>query len=158
MIAVINMYQKMIKETPDFAALKERAFDYQAWKEKVKTCYADAADGILKLEEKCGKNSIEARNQRLSVMEDCWEEIKAFVAAELPDMEEIETLMEELGEAVSPDQIGVASYMVEDAIILAKEVRNRYTILQMLWDMGLLETYAKERRAVAEERGVRHTA
>ena len=29
-------------------------------------------------------------------------------------------------------------------MILAKEVRNRFTILQVLWDLGLLEEYAQK--------------
>ena len=33
--------------------------------------------------------------------------------------------------------------LVEDAVILAKEVRDRFTLLQVLWDTGLLDEYAK---------------
>ena len=33
---------------------------------------------------------------------------------------------------------------MKDAVILAKEVRNRFTILQVLWDLGLLEEYAEK--------------
>ena len=34
---------------------------------------------------------------------------------------------------------------------LDKEVRNRYTLLQLLWDLGLEETYSKQIRAWLEE-------
>ena len=31
----------------------------------------------------------------------------------------------------------------EKTVILAKEVRDRFTLLQVLWDTGLLDEYAK---------------
>ena len=34
--------------------------------------------------------------------------------------------------------------MVADSIMVAKEVRNRYTLLQLLWDLGLLEEMAQK--------------
>ena len=33
---------------------------------------------------------------------------------------------------------------VFDSIIVAKEVRDRYTILQLLWDLGLAEQMAEQ--------------
>ena len=52
-------------------------------------------------------------------------------------------LLASLGAPINPAQIGVSSELVEDAVILAKEVRDRFTLLQVLWDTGLLDEYAK---------------
>ena len=41
--------------------------------------------------------------------------------------------------------------MVQEGIEVGKEVRNRYTLLQLLWDLGLEETYSKQIRAWLEE-------
>ena len=56
---------------------------------------------------------------------------------------EMEKLLASLGAPINPAQIGVSSELVEDAVILAKEVRDRFTLLQVLWDTGLLDEYAK---------------
>lgn len=48
---------------------------------------------------------------------------------------------------VESNQLGISMEQVKDAIILAKEVRNRFTILQILWDLNLLESYANDMAA-----------
>ena len=50
-----------------------------------------------------------------------------------------------------PCQIGLPIEMVQEGIEVGKEVRNRYTLLQLLWDLGLEETYSKQIRAWLEE-------
>ena len=144
MLAVIKMYEMLEKEAPDFAAAKKRQPDYESWKKKVCDCYKDAAPGILELEESCGKNSVENRNRRLDVMEEKWTQIRELIQKEIPSGKELEKMMASLGEPVNPQQLGISPELVKDAVILAKEVRNRFTILQVLWDLGLLEKYAEK--------------
>lgn len=144
MISSISMYQRLIKEKPDFEALKNVKFDYDAWEKKVKECYIDAAPGIIALEKKCQKNSIEKRNERLDIIKNNWDKLVSLVNEELPPLHDMEKLMSDLGAPINPSQIGVSSTLVHDAIVLAKEVRNRFTILQVLWDLNLLESYANQ--------------
>lgn len=144
MLAVIKMYEMLQAEQPDFTAARNRQPDYEAWKKKVCDCYKDAAPGILALEESCQKNSVENRNRRLDRMEKKWPEIKKLIQDEIPSGEKLAERMAALGEPVKPQQIGISKELVRDAVILAKEVRNRFTILQVLWDLGLLEEYAKK--------------
>lgn len=144
MLAVIKMYEMLKEEQPDFAAAAKRQPDYESWKKKVCDCYKDAAPGILELEEQRQKNSVENRNKRLAVMKEKWPEIQALFEREIPSGKKLKEMMESLGEPVNPEQIGISPELVRDAIILAKEVRNRFTILQVLWDLGLLEEYAQK--------------
>ena len=144
MIAVTKMYEMLKEEQPDFAAAAKRVPDEEAWEKKVRDCYEDAAPGILALEKQCRKNSVENRNRRLTVMEEKWPEIRDLIEKEIPSHREMEKMMASLGEPVNPRQIGISSELVRDAVILAKEVRNRFTILQVLWDLGLLDTYAEK--------------
>ena len=77
-------------------------------------------------------------------MEEKWPEIRDLIEKEIPSHREMEKMMASLGEPVNPRQIGISSELVRDAVILAKEVRNRFTILQVLWDLGLLDIYAEK--------------
>ena len=144
LLTVLNMYRRLAQEKVDFSALKEPEFDKDAWKAKVCECYKDAAEGILALEEECGKNSQEKRLKRLERLEEVWPELVSLISEELPDLEEMRQMLEEPGAPVTPQQIGISMKQVKDGIILAKEVRNRFTILQILWDLGLLEQYADD--------------
>lgn len=143
MIAVTKMYEMLEKEQFNFSALKERSFDVAAWKQKVNDCYQDAAPGIIALEEKAQKNNIEHRNKRLTILEEKWSKILHTIKENLPSSKEMEKLLTSLGAPINPAQIGVSPQLVEDAILLAKEVRERFTLLQILWDTGLLDDYAK---------------
>ncbi|MEH2943515.1 sn-glycerol-1-phosphate dehydrogenase [Lachnospiraceae bacterium KK002] len=144
LLTVLNMYRRLAQEKVDFSALKELEFDKDAWKAKVCECYKDAAEGILALEEECGKNSQRKRLKRLERLEEVWPELVSLISEELPDSEEMRQMLEEPGAPVTPQQIGISMKQVKDGIILAKEVRNRFTILQILWDLGLLEQYADD--------------
>ena len=118
--------------------------DRESWEEEIRREYRDAADGILKLEEKAGKNKEEGRQRRLEVMEANWPEICRIIRESLPDTEEAERLLLRTGAPVNPEQIGISPELMEEAVRLAKEVRDRFTVLQILWDLELLEDYAKD--------------
>ena len=77
-------------------------------------------------------------------MKEKWPEIQKLITKEIPSGTKMEEMMAALGEPVNPEQLGISSELVYDAVILAKEVRNRFTILQVLWDLGLLEEYARK--------------
>ena len=139
LITVLKLYASLAEETPDFAAAKKAVPDKKAWEEDVRREYRDAAEGILRLEETVGKNSIEGRNRRLDAMEANWQEICRIIREDLPSAEEAE----KLGAPVNPEQIGLSAELVEAGVRLAKEVRDRFTVLQILWDLGLADRCAK---------------
>ena len=56
----------------------------------------------------------------------------------------LEGILGDLEAPVSPAQLEIDRYMVKDSVMVAKEVRNRYTLLQLLWDLGILEEMAEE--------------
>ena len=61
----------------------------------------------------------------------------------LPDVLTAEQYLSAAGNPVRPAQVGLDRQIVLDSILYAKEVRDRYTILQLLWDLGLLEEFAR---------------
>lgn len=143
MVTASYLYHMLSEETVDFDQAKKNGFDYDRWVKKVTACYKEAAPGIIQLEEQCKKNDLEKRNQRLSYLKENWALIQTAIKEELPKVETIEQLLTDLDAPINPDQIGVSMELVEDGILLAKEVRNRFTLLQILWDLGLAESYAK---------------
>lgn len=144
MITALKLYHMLEKEKIDFEAAKKKKFDQDGWLAKIRACYGEAADGIIKLEEKCQKNDVDARNKRLAVMKEKWPLIQKTIKESLPKTEEMEQLFLSLDAPVNPEQIGLSLELVEDGILIAKEVRDRYTLLQMLWDLDLSEDYAKK--------------
>lgn len=142
MILAMKLYHNLAKERPDFEALKKRDFDKEEWTRKIREYYGAAADGILTLEEKTGKNDITKRSRRLDVMKEKWPLIVKTIEKDLPKTEDMERLLISLDAPVRPQQLNLSQDRVREAVELAKEVRDRYTLLQMLWDLGLSEKYA----------------
>lgn len=144
MITALKLYHMLAEEEIDFEVAMKKEHDEEAWTEKISTCYEVAAEGIIQLEEKCQKNDIKARNRRLTIMKEQWPLIQKTIKESLPATEEMEKLMISLDAPINPEEIGISLTLLEDGVQIAKEVRDRYTLLQLLWDLGLSEKYAKE--------------
>lgn len=142
MLELYNMLAEM--ERPDFAKIRENIpgrLSVEEWEKEMHRCYRDGAEGIIELERKSGKNDPEGLRKRLTVIEEKWDEIQSL-AKTAPKASEIYHVLEEMGAAKVPADVGISREYVYDSIRYGKELRDRYTILQFMWDIGRLEEEA----------------
>ena len=71
-------------------------------------------------------------------MERNWPAIEALLRG-LPSSAYVEELLRGLGAPAAPAEIGIDRDLLRDTFLYCKEIRPRYTILQLLWDLDLLE-------------------
>lgn len=144
-VLILKLVEKLLKMTVDFehARKSAREYDSTCWEEEIKEAYGAAADGIIQLERTAKKNETSGRCLRIDAIEANWEEIRTLLAA-LPDADYVAGILRTLESPCSPCEIGVDAAMLQRTLLYCKEVRNRYTILQLLWDLGLLETLTEE--------------
>ena len=145
-IIALKLYHMLENEQVDFAKVKASTFDKEAWIREIHEVYEDAADGIIAVEEKSQKNNIDERNIRLEVIEKNWDKIQSMIREELPQVKDMEDLFAGLNAPINPTQIDVSLDELYESVIYAKEVRPRYTVLQLIWDLGLSKAYAEETR------------
>ena len=145
-IIALKLYHMLEKEQVDFAKVKASTFDKEAWIREIHEVYEDAADGIIAVEEKSQKNNIDERNIRLEVIEKNWDKIQSMIREELPQVKDMEDLFAGLNAPINPTEIDVSLDELYESVIYAKEVRPRYTVLQLIWDLGLSKAYAEETR------------
>jgi glycerol-1-phosphate dehydrogenase [NAD(P)+] len=69
-----------------------------------------------------------------------WKDIRNRVLAQLIPYEELKTLMARAGCPLVPESIGLTRSRVIAATRRAQMIRNRYTILDLIWGMGAMET------------------
>ncbi len=143
MLLSLKLYHSLAKEMIDFNAAKEKVYDKEKWTQMIKEYYGEAADGIIRLENNVQKNDVKARNERLTAMEENWDVIVKTIEENLPACAKMEAQLASLNAPIHPEEIGISLEEVRQAVILAKEVRERYTLLQILWDLGLSEKYAQ---------------
>lgn len=145
-VLMLELYNTLAQmEKPDFAAIRERIGDRlsgEAWEKEMRRCYRDGAEGIIALEKKAGKNDRDGLLKRLAVIEARWEEIREL-AKTAPKAAEILKVLEGMGAAKVPADVGIPRQYVYDSIRYGKELRDRYTILQLMWDIDRLEEEAQ---------------
>ncbi len=145
-VIVSRMYRQFLRKGVDYQEAERKAdtFDLKEWEEEMKRVYGPAAQGVISLERSEGKNFPEGVKLRLKTIRGHMSEIRQMIETLAPDSEAIQEVLIELGAPVSPAQLGISRDTTADSIKVAKEVRNRYTLLQFLWDLGLLEEMAEE--------------
>lgn len=83
----------------------------------------------------------EAVTSRIDALCRHWDEVLAIIAG-LPAPEAVAKAFAPLGAPAAPAEIGVDKKLFCNAFVAAKELRCRYGLLQLLFDLGLLEKYA----------------
>ncbi len=143
-VAVSKMYDWLWETPVDFDAARRlaQARSYEAWAKEIRRAYPDAAEGVLALEQETGKNSTEGVLRRIDAIEAHFAEMKAFARSWLPKSEEIRKMLAQYGAPVNPHEVGISAQQIEDGVLYAKELRNRYGLLQILFDIGLLAPFA----------------
>ena len=144
-VLILKLVEALRKTNIDFDAARTAAkgYDQAAWEEKIRMAYGPAAQGVIDMEAKAKKNETNARLERIDSMEKNWAEITALLEA-LPASETVMDLLKSLDASYLPDQIEVDEEMLRNTFLYCKEVRARYTILQMIWDLGLLDTLSEQ--------------
>jgi glycerol-1-phosphate dehydrogenase [NAD(P)+] len=140
-VLVLKLVEALRNTKVDFDAARAaaKAYDQAAWEESIRAAYGPAAQGVIDMEAKAKKNETTARLQRIDAMEANWSELLGLLEA-LPSSETVIELLKSLESPYLPEQIDVDVEMLRNTFLYCKEVRARYTILQMIWDLGLLET------------------
>ena len=144
-VLILKLVEKLRQKDVDFnaARIAAKAYDSAAWEGKIRAAYGPAAQGVIDMERTAQKNETGARLERIRTMETHWEEICALLDG-LPSAEQITELLKSLDSPCSPSEIGVDKDLLKKTFLYCKEVRARYTFLQMVWDLGLLEQLADE--------------
>jgi glycerol-1-phosphate dehydrogenase [NAD(P)+] len=144
-VITAKLSELLAQSTIDFddAISKANSFDQDQWKKSVERLYQKAAQEIIHINEKEKRNSIAKRIARIHTIQENMNEI-IDIAKIVPSAKEITAILKHAGGASRPREVGIDEQHVINGILMAKEVRTRYTILNFLSDLGLLEEFAHE--------------
>ena len=140
-VLVLMLAEELRNTQVDFDAARTFAwqFDESAWEREIHRCYGTAAQEALDIEKAAHKNGIPERLSRIDRIEHHWDEIMQQLGT-LPDSDSLRQLLNEVGCPSLPNEIGIDEALLCDTFLYAKETRARYTLLQLLYDLGLTET------------------
>ncbi len=106
------------------AEAKAVAFDEKDWEENIRRVYGSSAEGVLKLQRKL--NWYENHNGEAVFAKEA--ELKALLA-EAPTEKEMVAIIEKIGLDMKEFYDLYGAKKVEDAILYAKDLKDRYTVL-----------------------------
>lgn len=141
-VLVARLYQYLKEENLDVVAIEKITRpNMDDWKDEMSRVFMEAASEVIFLEEKVGKNSASGHQARIDAMAKNWKDIEGVLNT-VPEPQVIISLLNSVQAPVFASQVGISEELIQEAILYAKEIRPRYTILQLLWDLDVLSTYA----------------
>ena len=138
---VIRMYEAMKQMKPDQAkaAAFVENFDYEDWKKTLKGFLGTSADAMIALEAKEQKYAKEKHPARFAKIAEHWDEILQILEEELPSSQEIDALLETIGIEKDFAYLNVDKEATGMAFQCSKDIRNKYVLSHLAWDLGILE-------------------
>lgn len=136
-----KLREKLISENKDLKESNAYSFSEENWKNDILNKYKEASDEIFHLAHKNNTLSEEYRLKRVKSINENKDKIVQLLSSG-PSANEIIDIYDSVGFDYSYSYI--SNEMLQDAILYAKEIRDRYTISHLLWDLRLLDGYSKE--------------
>lgn len=144
MLLTLKVAERLKTIHPDLEHAQAAAdrFDAASWEDNLCRVFPRAAEGILKMEEKAQKNERAGRISRAKRIIAAWDEILSLVST-LPQYDELKALMLELGMPTTPQEIGLSPEDAADAFVCSRDIRDKYLLSSMIWDIGYMEEIAE---------------
>ena len=102
----------------------------EEWETNIRRVYGIAADGVIALQNKLGWYEID----RLPVYQEKWAEIKE-VLSEVPSSEKLTEYVTSVGLDIAEYERLYGQKKIQDAVLYAKDLKDRYTVLWMYYDL-----------------------
>jgi len=136
-----KMYEKLKAVTPDRAKALAyvRAFDFENWSDELRAFLGRGAESMIALEAKEKKYDADKHAVRLETIIDRWDDIMRIVNEELPSSAEIEALLDTIDAPKTPEDIGISSDLLPMTFKASKDIRDKYVLPRLFWDLGLLD-------------------
>ena len=141
-VIALRKYEELLRlPTPDMKAAREYAkgFDYGAWSEKLRGFLGNAAEAMIRLEKSEGKYDPDAHAGRLEIIMTYWDHIRRAIEDELPRASDVERLLGIIGAPRYPSDINIDEELVPMTLCATRDIRDKYTLSRLVWDLGLTE-------------------
>ncbi len=139
-LLTLSIWEHLNRLQPDRARAEAfiRDFAEEEWEALMHRVFGGAADKVIATARAEGRNDPAAHAARLDTIITRWPDILRIAAEELPTRAEIHRMMASLGMPLTPQDIGFTDRDTTDALLGARDIRNKYLTSSMLWDLGLL--------------------
>lgn len=140
-LVAAKVYDKIKRITPDRekALLYAEKFDKQKWYDFLRSYIGKSAEIMIENDEMAGRYDLSLHAKRLDRIISSWDEIVAAATAEVPYAEEIERALKSVNAPLVPEDIGLSSEDLPLVFAATKDVRDKYVLSNLCWDLGVLD-------------------
>lgn len=140
----VKLYELVKKQKPDYekASAYVAAFDQSAWEQTLRQFLGKGAEAMIALEKKEGKYRKDTHPARFNIIAENWDRILQIMDEELPSSEEIEKLLDTIGISKDLSAIGVDTECARTTFKATKDIRDKYVLSRLAWDLGILDGLA----------------
>ena len=137
----VELYEKVLAVKPDYekANAYVQKFDLEDWNAQLRDFLGSSAETMIELEKKEGKYRKDTHAARFALIEENWEAILQILREELPAAEELCKLVDTVGISRDLAAIGVDSACAKTTFRATKDIRDKYVLSRLAWDLGILE-------------------
>ncbi len=136
-----RLYEQIKVMTPN----KEKAlayagkFEYSEWSKVLKEFLGKSSDAMIALEAKERKYDKKLHAERLEVILEKWNDILGIIEEELPSSVQIEKIMTEIEAPKTIEEIGLGDTSLEITFKATKDIRDKYVLSRLAWDLGVID-------------------
>lgn len=137
----IHIYEQLKKIIPnrEKALAYARSFDIPAHQEQLRAFLGKGAESMIAMEAKEGKYDPAKHAQRLEIILAHWDEILQIMDEELLSAPELEKILDTLGAPKTAAEIGIDEAIVPMTFRFTKDIREKYVLSRLCWDLGVLD-------------------
>lgn len=118
---------------------KPQQFDRTRWEGTMQRVYGRNADRLITEKLPHLPRTAEARDRAAKTIASHWDALCSQSFASIPDPRKVKQMMQEMGAAYHPADLGIDKDTFRDTLRVGKDMRTRFGILQILENLGLLE-------------------
>lgn len=141
----VQLYEavKTVVPDPQKAQAAVEAFDYEAWSHQLRHFLGKGGDTMILQEQKERKYDKAIHPARFQRISDNWDVIVNIIEEELPSVDALAQLMDLIGLSRDLKTIGVDRQCAQLTFKATKDIRDKYVLSRLAWDLGILEELAE---------------
>lgn len=142
----VELYEVVKAVVPNrekaFAAVE--AFDYDDWSAQLRSFLGTSGETMIAQERKERKYDKSTHPARYQKIVDNWDAIVRIIAEELPSADELSKIMDVIGISKDLSTIGVDAECARLTFKATKDIRDKYVLSRLAWDLGILDELAQK--------------
>ena len=145
-LLAIKGYELLKDFTPDidYSLAQFEKFDKEEWIRQINSYLGAAGDVMIDNSRKCELYNPGYHRNRIENICNNWDKIIEIINEELPLSDVIEAVLKKIEAPVTSDEIGIDSKTNSLTFRMTKDIRDKYILSALMFDMGVLDNFAEK--------------